>query len=89
MRLRPLDGLDQRELIEQVGLQQRDALEQMLDAPDIGRAQAADDAEHLVTFVEQQLGEVRAVLAGNTGDECALLVSHKSNSIYDGRWATP
>ena len=79
-----LDGLDQRELIEQVGLQQRDAIEQVLDAPHVRRAQAADDAEHFVVFFEQQLGEIGAVLAGDARDQCAFLRRHKLNSIYEG-----
>ena len=33
---------------------------------------AADHAVDLVSLVEQQLGEVRAVLAGDPGDECGL-----------------
>ena len=37
-----------------------------------GRGDPADEAEDLVALVEQQLGEVGAVLAGDAGDECAL-----------------
>ena len=33
---------------------------------------AADHADDLVALVEQQLGEVRAVLAGDAGDERAF-----------------
>jgi hypothetical protein len=31
---------------------------------------AADDAVHLVTLRQQQLGEVGTVLTGDAGDEC-------------------
>ena len=47
--------------------------QQVLDAPHVRRAQAADDAEDFVALVEQQLGEVRPVLAGDAGDQRALL----------------
>ena len=58
----------QRQLIEQIGRLQRDAVEQVLDARDVRRARAANHAEHLVALLEQQLGEVRPVLAGDAGD---------------------
>ena len=63
---------DQRQLIEQVGRPQRDAIEQVLDAPEVRGAQPPDDADDLVPFVEQQLGEVRPVLTGDSGDASAL-----------------
>ena len=33
---------------------------------------AADHAVDFVAFLEQELGEIRAVLAGDAGDECFL-----------------
>ena len=68
-----VDQPDERQLIEQIGRLQRDAIEQVLDAPRVRRARAADDAEHLVALVEQQLGEIRTVLAGDAGDERAFV----------------
>ena len=41
---------------------------EVLDAPGGERARAADEPVDLVALVEQQLGEVRAVLAGDAGD---------------------
>ena len=37
-----------------------------------GAAGAADDGVHLVALLEQQLGEIGAVLAGDAGDQCAF-----------------
>jgi len=69
----PVDGLDERQLVEQVGLEQRDAAEQVLDAPVVGRAEAPDDASDLVPLLEQEFGEIRAVLASDAGYERAFL----------------
>ena len=35
-------------------------------------AGAADDAVDFVAFLEQQIGEIAAVLPGDAGDECFL-----------------
>ena len=71
VRLRGAQRLLQRGLVEQVGLQQLDAARQVRDALERLGARAAHDAVDLVALVEQQLGEVRAVLAGDSGDERA------------------
>ena len=44
-----------------------------------GALEPAHDAEDLVAFVEQQLGEVRSVLAGDAGDERAFCRHKKRN----------
>src|SRR5207344_1141946 len=67
-----LDDLEQRKLVEQIGRQQRDAIEQVIDAPVIGRAEAAGRPKDLVTLFKQQFGEVRAVLSRDARDKCAL-----------------
>ena len=46
-------------------------LEQMVDAVGVEQRRPALDPVDLVTFREQQLSEIRAVLTGNTGDERA------------------
>jgi hypothetical protein len=48
---------------------QGDALAQVLDAIELLRRRAPDHAVHLVALLEQQLREVRAVLARDSGDE--------------------
>ena len=51
-----------------------------------GGARAADDADDLVALLEQQLGEIRAVLAGDAGDDrafghaCSRVALRASNS---------
>src|SRR6188508_1835000 len=50
-----------------------DAIEQVLDAPVVGGAGAPHQPVDLVTVLEQQLGEVGAVLAGDAGDQRFLL----------------
>src|SRR5262249_46667596 len=64
-----VDDLDERQLIEEVGRVQVNAIEDLLDAPVIRRAGAADDRVDLVALVRPELREVRAVLAGDAGDE--------------------
>ena len=44
--------------------------QKMIDARGIEAARAALDAVNFVALLEQQLGEIRAVLARDTGDEC-------------------
>jgi hypothetical protein len=50
---------------------------EMLDARRVERGRAADEAMDFVALTEEKLGEVGAVLAGDTGDECALF--HKGD----------
>src|SRR4029079_15307784 len=65
-----VDDPDQRQLIEQVRRVQEDAIEQVLDAPEVGGAGAAHQAVDLVALLEEQFREIRAVLAGNPGNQC-------------------
>jgi hypothetical protein len=44
-------------------------LVEVVDAVGVEQRAAALDAVHLVALVEQELGEVGAVLAGDAGDE--------------------
>ena len=44
----------------------------VVDALGVERGRAADQPVHLVALREQQLGEVRAVLAGDAGDQSGL-----------------
>ena len=73
--LRPADLVDhpeERELIEEVGRLERDAIEDVLDAPEVGRTRPPDGADDVVAFLEQQLREVRTVLPRNSCDDRAL-----------------
>ena len=69
---------------------QRDPLAQVLDALELLRRGAADHAVHLIALLQQQLGQVGAVLAGDPGDQrarhaaaCSRLRSHSTV------WAMP
>ena len=83
--LRPhlVEDLEERQLVEQVGRPQLDAVEDVLDAPQVGRARAAHDAVDLVALVEKPLGQVGAVLAGDAGDQRASL--HDRDLLTAGR----
>src|SRR4051794_585554 len=43
----------------------------MLDAVELLRRRSAHHSVHVVALVEQQLGEIRPVLTGDAGDQCA------------------
>ena len=49
-------------------------LVQVIDAVGVEERGAALDAVHLVALVEQELGEIGAVLAGDAGDQSNLTV---------------
>src|SRR5262249_31786323 len=70
LRPRRAEHGEQRARIQEVALVQRDAARQVRDALEVLGARAADHAVHRVALVEQELGEVGAVLAGDAGDEC-------------------
>ena len=58
-------------LVEQVGMDEVDPAEQVLDPLVAVVTGPADHAGDLVPLGEQQLGEVGAVLAGDAGDHGA------------------
>src|SRR5579863_3624596 len=63
------DRIDQRVLVEEVGGHQVDLVDEVRD-PFIWRGGAtAYDPDNAVAFAEEQFGQVRAVLAGYSGDE--------------------
>jgi len=70
-----LVGLDrlqrprQAVLVDEVAVVQRELVADVVDAPGVERAGAADEAVDLVSLLEEQLREVAAVLAGDSGDQ--------------------
>src|SRR5204862_5208261 len=70
-RLRGAQRLREGSLVEQVGLVQFD---EVLDVCEVlvRRRARPDEARYLVPCLEQELGQVRAVLAADAGDERAL-----------------
>ena len=77
--------VDQRALVEQVALVQRDAVAQVLDALELLGRGAADHAVDLVALLEQQLGQVGAVLPGDPGDQRALRAHSAVTSLACSR----
>ena len=61
--------LDQRALVEQVGLVELDPIAQVRDPLERLGARAPHHAVHLVSLPEQELREVGAVLAGDSRDQ--------------------
>ena len=76
MRPHFIDHLDQRELIQEVTGLEVDAVEQVFDAPVIRGAGSADQSVDLVAFLEEQLREIRTILAGNSCNKSALGHGH-------------
>src|ERR1700730_8206273 len=70
--LRFLDRRDQGMLVQEVARQQRNAIDDVLDAVERIRTGTARDAEYVVAFFQKKLGEIRTVLTGDAGDECAF-----------------
>ena len=79
VRLGDLDQLFEAAAVGEVAIVQEESwialvqvLEDMDDAAAVERGRAADDAVHLVAFLEQELGEIRAVLPGDPGNKRPL-----------------
>src|ERR1051325_3901185 len=66
-------------------------LVQMIDALGVERRRAPHDAVHVVVVLEKQLGEIRAILARDSGDERALsaLSGHSKRADYSSSTAMP
>ena len=90
IRLRLLHDADQIGGIGQVAVVQVQAnatvmriLVEMIDAIGIERGGPAFDAVNLVALLQQQLRQVGAVLAGDTGDQRSLHVTQSGLSIIN------
>ena len=71
VRATGLERMDERELIENVGLEQREPVADGDEIREGLRRGAPHNAEDLVPVVEQQLREQRAVLPGDADDQRA------------------
>ena len=69
VRLRRPQRRVERRRVEEVALDQVDAVDEMRDSLDVLSRGATRHPEHLVAFFEQELGQVRAVLPGDPGDQ--------------------
>ena len=92
------DQVDQRDAVVEVPVVQEQVpvavvrvLEDGVQALGVEAGRAAHDAVHVVALLEQQLGEVRAVLPGDAGDQGrlghgALFPCRFSAGRGEGRW---
>ncbi len=75
-RPRSAHRIDERALVEEIRLVQRDPGPEVLDALEaLGRG-AAHEAVDVIALLEQQLREVGAVLPRNASDERTLSLRH-------------
>jgi hypothetical protein len=69
---RLLHDVDDRELIEQVGLVELDLSGEVPDPVEVLGARTADDTVDFVTLFEKQIGEITPILSGDAGNQSAL-----------------
>jgi hypothetical protein len=80
-----LNDAHQRLLIQQISRPQRNATEDVLDAPEVRRARSPHDTSDFVSLLEEQLREVRTILAGDAGNQCAFSHAVVRNRRARGR----
>jgi hypothetical protein len=63
-------GIGQVPIVEkEPDIRQMRVLIEMIDPAAVEAARAADEAVHLVTLVEEEFGQIRAVLAGDSREQ--------------------
>jgi hypothetical protein len=72
VRLRLSQSLDKGILIEQIGLNERYFPCEMRYTLEVFGTRTANDAINGVSFAQQEFREIRAILAGDTGDKRTL-----------------
>jgi len=77
--LRPVlfQDVDERNLVAQVAGNQLQPVLNVADAVEVKRAGAAHHADDAVAAVEEELGQIGTILAGDTGNQCC----RHSNSL--------
>src|ERR1035437_1289525 len=75
-----LNRRDQRSLVEHITLDQLYSVEQVLDAFHRTRTGPASHPDYAIPLLEQELGQVRAILASDAGDESGLHVPEYKES---------
>jgi hypothetical protein len=65
-----LQQADHAHLVEQVALDNLDAVLDVADAVEIDGAGAAHHTDDRVALFQQEFGEIAAVLTGDAGDQC-------------------
>ena len=84
MRTSLLEGTVERWTVEEIGVDELDALENRAEVGRVHRWLAADDAGDLVPLREQELGEEGAVLPSHSGDERAPLRDASDDTFVAG-----
>ena len=80
---------DERKLVEQVAFPDLDAVPQMRDALErLGRG-ATHHADDVVSLLQEELGQIRPVLAGDAGNEGSALTDVSHSSILADNDASP
>jgi len=72
--------IDHRHFVEQITWDEPDLILYVCDSLEVDGAGASDHADHLVALSEQELGEVGAILSGDSCDESAF--GHDCPSCY-------
>src|SRR5262245_37959616 len=70
---------DERALIEQVSLNESKLVGQMSDPVRVINAASSNNPEDLITFLQQEFGEIRPVLTGDARNQCAF--RHQSPNL--------
>ena len=76
--------LDDGGRVGQIAVMQGDGMfgQQMVDTAGVGDGGAADNAVDLVALFQQELGQIAAVLARDTGDQCFLHIAQTPYQIW-------
>src|SRR5262249_28065776 len=80
VRLCLAQHVNERELVQQIRLVQRQAAAEVGDPLEIFRARPANDPMHLVALLEQQVRQMAAILAGDAGDQRLLHESPRTGN---------
>jgi hypothetical protein len=93
VRVDSLDQCDQARTIGQIAVVQEQPgrlvvwiLVEVVDPGGVEGRSSPDEPVNLIALLQQQLGEIGAVLAGNAGDECSLLQPLPPLQILDPKW---
>ena len=81
VRLRLLDDADEARRVRQVTVMKKEAnvifvriTVQVIDAYGVEHRRPSFDPVDHITFVQKELGQIRAILAGNPGDESDFVI---------------
>src|SRR5262249_55211930 len=70
---------DERALIEEISLNEREFIGQMGDPIRVINAASSNNPEDLITFLQQEFSEIRPILTGDARNQCAF--RHQSPNL--------